>query len=236
MCPKSIYICITYHTHLYPTYYNAHFNSNSFYCFCYTFYFRRSWILIDKAKKEKLTVVQSKSRSPFPQKDIHQCPADTQMALLHNLLSAENSLFLWVFFRNTSFKRNAWIVNVMLVAQILWKLGKKLWGTWCLVQIWASRCFWNTFQQQRYILNIDGCSSQLMMSYFDREQTKVVHIEKDNHRYYWFLGKTRIDPVHPGRWRSNFFGIRRHFRGPLMDNQLIMMIYLGGWRAFFVYV
>ena len=51
-----------------------------------------------------------------------------------------------------------------------------------------------------------------------------------------FWEKRKIDPVHPGLWRSNFFGIRRHFRGPLMDNQLIMMIYLSGRRAFLVFV
>ena len=44
--------------------------------------------------------------------------------------------------------------------------------------------FLEYFLTERYSQHIDGCSLQLMMSYFDREQTKVVHLEKDNNKYH----------------------------------------------------
>ena len=64
------------------------------------------------------------------------------------------------------------------------EIGQKPCGTWCLVQM-----FLEYFLTERYSQHIDGCSLQLMMSYFDREQTEVVHIEKDG--YYLFLGKAK---------------------------------------------
>ena len=63
---------------------------------------------------------------------------------------------------------------------------------------------------------------------------KLCILKKITMEIIYFWKKRKIDPVH--RWRSNFFGIRRHFKRPLMDNQLIMMIDLGGRRAFLVFI